>query len=131
MVEDIASEAPQEILDPDQGDSPAPPCKRAKRGVVDEMPSLIPITVKTEAGETCEIRAVPTARDRANLTFELTEANLELLGKVPMSVGGGGGAVPFSPDLDGRPTLSWLSKRRALRTHYFSASSKKWCTKDG
>eukprot|EP00959_Pyramimonas_sp_CCMP1952_P093589 1958523-Pyramimonas_sp.AAC.1 len=50
-----------------------PPFKRAKRILIDELPSLIDLEVHTDTDEVATIKVVPTANDRAKLMVEPTD----------------------------------------------------------
>ena len=95
--------------------------KKPRRQLIDDLPTVITVTVESVNGINHDIRVKTCWRESAVLSIELTENNLELLIDDP--------AVrktsTFKPEVS-TEYVRWLHGRQSLVLHYYDSSKDKW-----
>ena len=120
------ADLPQSVFEDDQEvpDDELPARKRSKREIIDEIPKLLTIKVRSQEAGWQELRVGSHRLAKGSLCLELTEANFELLLLTPHEDERG----PLFVEVD-EPNVTYVPSMRAVMCRYWCEAKQTWLRK--
>ena len=120
------ADLPQSVFEDEQevADEDLPARKRPKRQIIDEIPKLLTIKVRSQEKGWHELRVCSHRLAKGSLRLELTESNFELLLLTPHEDERG----PLFVEVD-EPNVTYVPSMRAMMCRYWCEAKQTWLRK--